>query len=493
MIRYVRKVFFTMIKFTDIIPAPKGYWAKGTYNAFEASLGTCEFPKEAKSFARYLKKIHDIDLAFTDDGSIIVKKCECLSKGEYRLEIGETEGKIIIKVGDYLGANYAFATLLQLCEKRDAKMLLPCGTVVDKPECNWRGLLIDCARRNHSVDLLKKYIDMCRFYKVRYLHIHFTDDENYTLPSKAFPKVTTPSNCYTYEEIAELDRYAHANGISIIPELDTPGHSTTILNAYPEVFGKEGIIKFTEGAIEATKTLYRELCELFPHSEYIHIGGDESRLGWWLEEESLTYGESIGITAKDECPEMTPNEYVMLRFLATFIKEMAETVTACGKKPCVWEGFHKVTNDIVPKNVTVMVFDSSYQLAPSLCESGFEVVNCAWFPLYVVIPYWIYTQKDCFDWDVNSFGTINELSPYKNGVMRFDGLNIKGGQLCSWGDGLKCEYKDPEVGLAKELEEITERLPALAENTWNREKRRDYGDFVRIMNEHRAKIKKLID
>ena len=190
---------------------------------------------------------------------------------------------------------------------------------------------------------------------------------------------------------------------------------------------------------------------------------------------------------------MTPNEYVMLRFLATFIKEMAETVTACGMKPCVWEGFHKVTNDIVPKNVTVMVFDSSYQLAPSLCESGFEVVNCAWFPLYVVIPYWIYTQKDCFDWDVNSFGTINELSPYKNGVMRFDGLNIKGGQLCSWGDGLKCEYKDPEVGLAKELEEITERLPALAENTWNREKRRDYGDFVRIMNEHRAKIKKLLD
>ncbi|MBQ2730340.1 MAG: family 20 glycosylhydrolase [Clostridia bacterium] len=481
------------MKFNQLIPAPKGYWGNGTYSVYEATIGG-DFAPQAESFIKYVKKALDIDVAVAEDAAIELKRCECLTEGEYRLEIGETEGKITVKAYDSDGASNALATLLQLIENRDGKLLLPQGTVCDKPECHWRGLLIDCARRRHSVPLLKKYIDLCRFYKVKYLHIHFTDDENFTLPSKAFPKITTPENCYSYEEIAELDSYAFANGVSIIPELDTPGHSTAMLKAYPEVFGVEGIIKFTKEAIDATKTLYRELCELFPHSEYIHMGGDESRLGWWLEEDSLKYGESVGISVNDEAPGMTPNEWVMLRFLATFIKEMADTITECGKKPAVWEGFNKETNSIVPKNVTVMVFDSSYQLAPSLVQDGFEVINCAWFPLYVVIPYWIYSQKDCFFWDVNSFGTINEMSPYKNGTMRFDDLTgIGGGQLCSWGDGLKCEYKNPEDGLNQELRDIVKRLPAVAENTWNREKRRDYASFLEAMEELGDKVAKILE
>ena len=482
-----------MANFNNIIPSPKGYWGDGSYKTFEATI--CgEFALEAASFIRYAKKICDIDFTVVEDGAIIVKKCERISAGEYRLEIGEEEGKIIIKAADSDAANAAFGTLLQLMEKNyEGKVQLPQGTVCDKPECKWRGLLIDCARCRHSLPLMKKYVDLCRFYKVKYLHIHFTDDENFTLPSKAFPKMTTPSNCYSYEEIAELDQYAFENGVSIIPELDTPGHSTSMLKAYPELFGTEGIIKFTKEAIEATKVLYRELCEMFPHSEYIHMGGDESRLGWWLTDECFAYGEEIGISVNDEAPGMTPNEWVMLRFLATFIKEMAEAITACGKKPAVWEGFNKETNDIIPKNVTVMVFDSSYQLAPSLCESGFEVINCAWFPLYVVIPYWIYTKKNCFDWNVYAFGTINENSPYKDGFMQYNYLNgIQGGQLCSWGDGLKCEWKNPEEGLEKEFYEICERLPAVAENTWNREKRVSYESFLVAMEELKEKLDKLL-
>ena len=483
-----------MAKFTELIPSPKGYWGDGTYAFFEPTICGCEcFAMETASFGSYAEKLFGIKITASEDPCISIKICECLSTGEYRLEIGENEGKILIKAGDNEGVSYAFSTLLQLIEIRDSKLFIQKGVVCDKPECKWRGLLIDCARCRHSLELMKKYVDLCRFYKIKYLHIHFTDDENFTLPSKAFPKITTPENCYSYEEIAEIDRYAYENGVSIIPELDTPGHSTSMLKAYPEVFGVEGIIRFTEDAIEATKILYRELCELFPHSEYIHLGGDESRLGWWLTDECFEYGEKIGISVNDEAPGMTPNEYVMLRFLAYFIKEMANTVTECGKKPAVWEGFNKETNHMIPKNVTVMVFDSSYQLAPSLAESGFEVINCAWFPLYVVIPYWIYTQKNCFDWDVYSFGTINENSPYKNGYMKCDPIpGIRGGQLCSWGDGLKCEYKDPEEGLAKELSEICKRLPAVAENTWNRDKRINYETFLVAMEDLSKKVEKLL-
>ncbi len=484
-----------MIKFSELIPAPKGYWGNGKYNAYEASI--CgDFEAEICSFAAYVKRLFDIELEKKECAAVTVKKCDCMTKGEYRIEIGEEDGRITVIASDSEGASYAFSTLLQLMEINEQKICLPSGVICDKAECAWRGLLIDCARRLHPLPLLKKYVDMCRFYKIKYLHLHLTDDEAYTLPSRAFPEITSKDSFYTYEEIEELDRYAYENGVSLIPELDTPGHSTAMLNAYPEVFGKEGIISFTEKAIEGTKTLYTELCELFPHSEYIHLGGDESRLGWWLDgNDSLDYGEMIGISVKDEAPGMTPNEYVMLRFLAHFIKEMADTVTACGKKPVVWEGFHKVTNGMIPKSVAVMVFDSSYQLSSSLIEDGFEVINCTWFPLYVVTPYWVYTAKDCYDWDINSFGTINEMSPYKHGTMRFNNADgILGGQLCSWGDGLKGDknFKTPEEGLSDELGKIIERLPALAENTWSREKRRDYVSYLAAFEKTDAKLKKLL-
>lgn len=480
-----------MAKFSELIPLPKGYWGDGKYTFVAASVSG-EFSDSIASFVYYAKRVLDTDIAVCDDGAIIVKKCECLSAGEYRIEIGDN--KVIVKAADSEGANWAFSTLIQLCDIWDSKLRFPSGTICDKAECAWRGLLIDCARQYHSVELLKKYVDMCRFYKVKYLHLHLTDDDNYTLPSKAFPEITSKKFSYTYEEIREIDDYAAAHGVSVIPELDTPGHSTSMLNAYPDVFGKEGIIRFTEKAINATKELYREVCEMFPRAEYIHLGGDESRLGWWLDgEEGLEYGKTLGFNLDDEAPGMTPNEYVMLRFLAHFIKEMANTVTECGKKPVVWEGFHKCTNDMIPKNVTVMVFDSSYQLSSSLIESGFEVINCTWFPLYVVIPYWSYSQKDCFNWDVRSFGTINNMSPYNNGSMRFDSADgIIGGQLCSWGDGLKCEWKDINEGLERELHEIADRIGAMAENTWNREKRRDYIAFLDAANATAHKLGKLL-
>ena len=122
-----------MANFNNIIPSPKGYWGDGSYKTFEATV--CgEFALEAASFIRYAKKLCDIDFSIVEDGAIIVKKCERISAGEYRLEIGEEEGKIIIKAADSDAANAAFGTLLQLMEKNyEGKPQLPQGTVCDKP------------------------------------------------------------------------------------------------------------------------------------------------------------------------------------------------------------------------------------------------------------------------------------------------------------------------------------------------------------------------
>ena len=360
--------------------------------------------------------------------------------------------------------------------------MIPAVSLTDTADFEYRGLLIDCARSFHDLDELKKYVNLCAFYKIRFLHIHFSDDQSYTLPSEKFPKLPTEGRCYTFAEIAELDSYAASRHVQILPEVDTPGHCTSLQSAYPEIFGDRGIISFCERAISAVGDIYREICSMFPHSEYVHIGGDESRLGWWIDwDECTEYGKECGYLKTDEGPGMSSNEYLMLRYLAHFIKRNAEAVLSCGKKPIVWEGFHKCTDDIVPKNVAVMVFDSSYQLPGELIDAGYEVINCSWFPTYVVTPTWYYTDEECFGWDVGTYGTINPESPFKGGTLRLAPAdNVIGGQLSSWGDTIESAFPSVEAGHADEMKKIRERLPYIGENVWNRDKLTDFASLRKV-------------
>lgn len=457
----------------NIIPSPKGWWRNGE-NCFVECKICGDFKAAADNF---IKKAVAAGYDFSaGEGGVTIKKDAELAGGEYKLKI--SDGKVMLSASDEEGAHYGLATLLQLCRTYEGKLLLDCVTVTDAPDCKYRGLLIDCARSLHPVAQMKQYIDMCWLYKIKYLHIHFTDDESWALPSRVFDKLPTAGRSFTFDEIAELRRYAGENGVQIVPEIDSPGHCTTLQKTYPEIFGTEGILKFTKNSIESMGKIYREVCEMFPESEYIHIGGDESRLGWWIgDKECEDYGREFGYNPEDEGEGMTSNEYLMLRYLAHFIAENAKTVISCGKRPIVWEGFHKVTNGMIPEGVTVMAFDSSYQLASSLCAGGFNVINCSWLPTYVVVPTWYYSEKDCFDWDIFSFGTINEQSPYANGMMHMPETPMMvGGQLSSWGDSVEKGFPTPEAGRDEEMSKVRRRLPYISENTWNKAKRTDFAD-----------------
>lgn len=455
---------------TMIIPTPKKCELTGKTITVPATVSSADFAAEASVFAEHANRL-GMSFTLCDCGAVKASLDKELKVGEYRIS---THGSgVEIFASDKTGASYAFATLLQMMKSCGAETAVPEVEITDSPDLDYRGLLIDCARSFHTLDEIKRYIDVCWFYKVKYLHVHFTDDEHYTLPSKKFPKLTTPEKSFTFEEIAEMDAYADSRAVQIVPEVDTPGHSTVIQNSYPELFGNTGIICFHEDAIAGVGEILKEVCGMFPHSEYVHIGGDESRLGWWLAcDDCLAYGKELGITPEEDGPDGMPGrEYLMLRYLAHFIAKNAEAVKSCGKKAIVWEGFNKATNDMIPKDVSVMVFDSSYQTADSLYQAGFNVINCSWFPTYVVTPCWYYGKDDCFKWDVYSFGTINDLSPYRNGVMRyFPDDHFVGGQLSSWGDVIEKDFPSVEAGHKDELEKILDRLPAIAENTWNKEK-----------------------
>ena len=199
--------------------------------------------------------------------------------------------------------------------QRAQTVVLPAVTIEDAPRFAYRGMHLDVARHFFSVDFVKEYIDMMALHNMNTFHWHLTDDQGWRIEIKRYPRLAevgsrrnyttlgrnaavddgTPyGGYYTQRQIREVVRYASDRFITVIPEIDMPGHMLAALTAYPElgctggpyeveghwgVFddilcaGREETFSFVEGVLE-------EVMELFP-SEYIHIGGDEApRIRW---------------------------------------------------------------------------------------------------------------------------------------------------------------------------------------------------------------------
>ncbi len=469
--------------FEKMIPQPKSFSEnEGVEYSYSPDISG-DFESSIRVFKAYAKKAYNIE--FGEGESIKVCLDESLSDGEYTICAGK-EG-IIIKAGASEGAGYALATLLQIIEKRENKIFLPFCEIYDKADNDYRGLMIDCARNAHPLPLLKKYIDACWFYKIKYFHLHFTDNEAYTLPSKVLPMLTSEENHYTEDEIADLVSYAEKRGVQIVPEIDLPGHSKAIIRAYPQLGGTEenSIICFHPENVEKMKELYAEVCKMFPHSEYIHIGADESDIMQWHTcPRCIEYGRELGIKKEEVAPYFWPDWHVVERFFAHFVNEMASTIVENGRKPLVWEGFTKEVNEYLTRDITVMVFENFYQTPTSLMKNGFDIINCSWRPTYVVVPTYHWDKRECYDWDVGTFSAVHPDSPYYNGYFKFEGREkIMGGQLNAWGDFLG----KLENGLKIEFDALLDRLPAIAESTWNDKKAGNFDSFLRC-HSHCAEI-----
>ena len=240
---------------------------------------------------------------------------ESLPAEGYELNV-DGEG-IEVRASQFPGFLYALQSLEQLLPAAvygtepapDAAWEVPCVKIADAPRFAYRGMHLDVARHFFSVDEVKRYIDVMAIHKLNTLHWHLTDDQGWRIEIKRYPELTavgsirkatvvrkewgtydgTPyGGFYTQDEIRDVVKYAADRGVTVIPEIDLPGHMLAALTAYPElgctggpyeVWGRWGVaddvlcpgrektFEFLEGALT-------EVMELFP-SEYIHIGGDE--------------------------------------------------------------------------------------------------------------------------------------------------------------------------------------------------------------------------
>lgn len=399
------------------------------------------------------------------------------------------ENGITIKAGGNSGFQNGVITLIQLLEKADDESFtFPLGRIVDNPDCSWRGIMIDLARDFHDFSMLLEYIDLCRFFKLHTIHLHFSDDGSYTLPSRAFPKLPNEGEHYTEEQIKELNDYAARRGIEIMPEIDLPGHSTHMRSVYPEIFGDHGIVCLGESSITAVDALFREVMGMFPNSRYMHIGGDEAAIWEWCNCEKCLAQFRGKVIDVDEKLKTEKGRTELSHYMyASFIKHASETVLSCGKTPVVWEGFCESMNDMIPKETVVICWECMYQLPPTILKSGFRVLNMSWAPMYIVTPIRQWPVEDVYNWNIYRFEGINEDSPYKNNPTYMEPTTqIEGGQLLAWGDCVISCHSTMKEGQLAEQHLMEERVPCLAENVWHKEKLSDFNElkkrYDRVMN-----------
>ena len=240
---------------------------------------------------------------------------ESLPAEGYELNV-DGEG-IEVRASQFPGFLYALQSLEQLLPAAvygtepapDAAWEVPCVKIADAPRFAYRGMHLDVARHVFSVDEVKRYIDVMAIHKLNTLHWHLTDDQGWRIEIKRYPELTavgsirkatvvrkewgtydgTPyGGFYTQDEIRDVVKYAADRGVTVIPEIDLPGHMLAALTAYPElgctggpyeVWGRWGVADDVlcpgrEKTFEFLEGVLTEVMELFP-SEYIHIGGDE--------------------------------------------------------------------------------------------------------------------------------------------------------------------------------------------------------------------------
>ena len=360
----------------------------------------------------------------------------------YRL-VADADG-VRVTAATAVGAARACATVLQLVEVAGGQASVPRVEVVDEPAMPFRCFMVDMGRNPHSPEVLRQVVDACWFYKVRYLQLHLTDDQLFSWPSRAYPKLHDARSGWTWNAFVGLEGYARARGVAIVPEIDVPAHSTILRQRYPEVFGvtPEDLATLRE-ATAGMCTLLDELMQVFASSPYVHIGGDEA----------------YGVAEDDQ---------------RDFVNRLARFVKRRGRRAIAWEGprlgegEHKVDTDVLHVNWRTVDFPAQQML-----EAGYQVVNAAWDPMYIVdhYPRTMFTAvpvATCYAWDPQVFKHVNHGMPTFATPHRATTADGIVGFLMPWWEGR-------QENLVKLC---VPRLAAVAARAWSGAAAPSYAEFA---------------
>ncbi len=381
-------------------------------------------------------------------GDLVLALDATLEGEAYRVRIDAE--RATVSAGSPAAVALAAATVLQLL---DTALTLPAVTIEDAPVYAWRLLVLDVARRHHTPDEIRQQIQLCRFYKLRQLQLHLTDDQDFMFPSVRFPKLGADNPGkrppYTRAELAALVAYATDRGVVLIPELDVPGHSARLRSGHPEAFAaKDGRLDVSDaGTVRALCELLDEMCEVFPDAP-VHVGCDESGVG--------------------------------TQALAVFITTLHGHLAQRGRQTLLWEGFGR--GGKVPADVLVMVWANSFQPAAEQLTHH-RCLNGTWDPCYVVEHYPL--DNLTYAPPLRVLGWQPELfRDFERGGKEppvADVGNVAGGFLCWWeGHGRNA------------LPLLRRRAAPLAERLWNPTATVHVAEFARRLDGLDARLDDLL-
>lgn len=421
----------------------------------------------------------------------------------YRLIINGSH--ILIRARTNAGIFYGIQSLLQLVPARESqRVVVPAIEISDAPRFAYRGLHLDVARHFFEVSFIKKMLDAMAFYKLNRFHWHLTDDQGWRIEIENLPLLTQTGawrantlmghaddrpeqfdtlsygGFYTRDEIREVIDYAVRRHITIIPEIEMPGHAQAALAAYPylgcfdsplAVWNKWGISENVfcagkETTFEFIETVLSEVCDLFP-GEYIHIGGDECVKTHWKTCPSC----QARIKAEHLNNEAELQSY--------FIQRVEKILSAKGKKMIGWD---EILEGGLAESATVMSWqgETGGIAAARLQHDVLMSPNSVCYFDY----YQADSQKEPLAFGgLTTLETVYHYNPVPSILRPDEQAHILGIQAC-----VRTEY----IPFAQQAEYmIFPRLCALSEVGWSLPEKKDFSGFMHRLRQHESKLKSL--
>jgi hexosaminidase len=430
----------------------------------------------------------------------------------YRLDVSST--RVTIRARRPAGAFYGIQTLRQLLPPaifRQAKVTgtpwtIPAVSIEDYPRFSWRGMHLDVGRHFMPKEFVKKYIDLLALHKLNRFHWHLTEDQGWRMEIKQYPRLTAvgawrrqtiigkPDNdstkwrfdgqphggFYTQDDVREIVAYAQARFITIVPEIEMPGHSQAAIAAYPELGNRadtlapwtswgvdENILNPGEPTIRFYQNVLTEVMSLFP-GPWIHIGGDEApKQQWKASALAQARMRELGLKTEDELQSY-------------FTRRMDEFLTAHGRRLVGWDEI--LEGGLAPNAVVMSWRGEDGGIAAA--RAGHDVVMAPGSHTY--FDHYQSADTTTEPFAIGGFlplDTVYSYEPVPAALSDVEARHVLGSQGQVW-----TEY----IPDAKHVEYMAfPRACALAEVLWTPKAERNFTDFTTRLATHLDRLRVL--